>query len=89
MSSLVNSDGGFTNSVGKVVGIELFRIEDFKPVHLQASQLGKFHVGDSYIILATLEDKNRKITWNIHFWLGNESSQDEKGYHYYHYHYHH
>jgi len=30
--------------------------------------------------LSTSEDpKTRKMSWNLHFWLGAESSQDEQG----------
>jgi hypothetical protein len=40
---------------------------------------GKFHVGDSYILLATTASKSGGLTWAIHFWLGAETSQDEAG----------
>jgi hypothetical protein len=40
---------------------------------------GKFHVGDSYILLSTSESKSGKLCHAIHFWLGSESSQDETG----------
>ena len=40
---------------------------------------GKFHVGDSYILLSTTEGKSGKFNWAIHFWLGAESSNDESG----------
>ena len=85
---LVTSDGAFVSNIssilGKVVGpsgasLDLFRIENFKPVQLPSSELGKFYVGDSYILLATVADRAGKIQWNIHFWLGDESSQDERG----------
>ncbi|CAN0040226.1 unnamed protein product, partial [Choristocarpus tenellus] len=35
---------------------------------------GKFHTGDSYILLSTTEVGN-KLSWAIHFWLGTETSQ--------------
>ena len=71
-------DEAFLNC-GNKAGFELYRIENFKPVLLPSSSFGKFHSGDSYILLATLEDNKGKKTYNAHFWLGNESSQDEKG----------
>merc|ERR550534_514791 len=41
---------------------------------------GNFYRGDAYIILNTKQDKkSSKLTWNIHFWLGDECSQDESG----------
>ena len=39
---------------------------------------GKFFTGDSYILLKTTK-KGSSFSWNIHFWLGAESSQDETG----------
>ena len=35
---------------------------------------GKFYTGDSYILLATMK-KGSSLAWNIHFWLGAETSQ--------------
>jgi hypothetical protein len=40
---------------------------------------GKFHVGDSYILLVTSKSNSGALSWAIHFWLGAESSQDEQG----------
>jgi len=63
---------------GKAVGLELWRIEDLKPVK-QGKANGKFHTGDSYILLSTSTSKSGKLVYAIHFWLGCESSQDETG----------
>mmetsp|Transcript_27718 Transcript_27718/g.44350 ORF Transcript_27718/g.44350 Transcript_27718/m.44350 type:complete len:402 (+) Transcript_27718:1903-3108(+) len=49
------------------------------------NEFGTFFSGDSYIVLNTfkVKDMNGKVTdklaWDVHFWLGNESSQDEIG----------
>jgi len=45
------------------------------------SKYGKFHRGDSYIVLKTSvsPDNPDKLEWDIHFWIGSESSQDEYG----------
>ena len=40
---------------------------------------GKFHVGDSYILLSTTKSNSGAFSWSIHFWLGAESSHDEQG----------
>ena len=62
--------------VGQKPGIEVWRIEKFQPVPWK--QLGKFYDGDSYIVLHTqLEDDTLK--WDIYFWLGQYTSQDEAG----------
>ncbi|TVU02592.1 hypothetical protein EJB05_51902 [Eragrostis curvula] len=39
-------------------GLEIWRIENFKPVPVAASSYGKFYMGDSYIILKTAALKN-------------------------------
>ena len=66
---------------GTQAGLELWRIEKLKPVKLSAKEAnsGRFHVGDSYILLATVLSKSNKKSWNVHFWLGSETSQDESG----------
>lgn len=40
---------------------------------------GKFFTGDSYILLSTTKSKSGALSWNIHFWLGNETTHDEAG----------
>lgn len=39
---------------------------------------GEFHGGDSYILLYTYQ-KNRRDEYIIYFWLGKDSTADEKG----------
>jgi len=67
----------FANA-GKTSGLEIWRIEEFKPVAYPKDQYGKFYTGDSYIVLFTKEFKGQ-LYWDIHFWLGAETSQDEAG----------
>ena len=38
-------------SAGQEVGLEIWRTEDFQAVPYDRSQYGKFHVGDSYLVL--------------------------------------
>ncbi|PVD37825.1 hypothetical protein C0Q70_00427 [Pomacea canaliculata] len=41
---------------------------------------GSFFSGDSYIVLVTKKPPNSpKLEWDIHFWLGKDTSQDEQG----------
>jgi hypothetical protein len=64
---------------GASEGIELWRIEDFKPVKLPVVD-GKFYQGDSYILLkSTKNPKTNSLSYAIHFWLGSQTSQDEAG----------
>jgi len=70
--------GKFPANVGQKVGIEIFRIENMNPVAIDSKDYGNFYGGDCYIILHTYEVKNSRC-WNLHFWLGDESSKDEHG----------
>ncbi|KAL4703493.1 hypothetical protein ACJJTC_011295, partial [Scirpophaga incertulas] len=51
---------------------------DFEPVAVPPNQYGSFYSGDSYIVLKTIGNANR-LTWDIHFWLGDKTSLDEAG----------
>ncbi|CAH0562697.1 unnamed protein product [Brassicogethes aeneus] len=63
-------------SSGKKEGIEIWRMENFKPVPYPKNDYGKFFTGDSYIVLKT----SRSVkSWDIFFWLGAETTQDESG----------
>ncbi|GMP86846.1 hypothetical protein CsSME_00039475 [Camellia sinensis var. sinensis] len=64
---------------GQRVGTEIWRIENFQPVPLPKSDYGKFYSGDSYIILQTTNNKGGAYLYDIHFWLGKDTSQDEAG----------
>uniref|UniRef100_A0A1D1Z314 Villin-2 n=1 Tax=Anthurium amnicola TaxID=1678845 RepID=A0A1D1Z314_9ARAE len=60
-------------------GTEIWRIENFQPIPLPKSDYGKFYSGDSYIILQTTAGKGGAYLYDIHFWIGKDSSQDEAG----------
>ncbi|XP_057488028.1 villin-2-like [Actinidia eriantha] len=64
---------------GQRVGTEIWRIENFQPVPLPKSDYGKFYMGDSYIVLQTTSGKGGAYLYDIHFWLGKDTSQDEAG----------
>jgi len=61
--------------------LEIWRIEKFQVVRWPDEQLGKFYNGDSYIILHTWKKNARsnELRWDVHFWLGQNTSQDEAG----------
>lgn len=65
--------------VGQKPGIEIWRIEDFQPVPLPKADYGKFYAGDSYIVLQTAAGKGGAYLYDIHFWIGKDTSQDESG----------
>lgn len=64
---------------GQKAGIEIWRIENFRPVPVSKSSYGKFFTGDSYVILKTTALKNGALRHDIHYWLGRDTSQDEAG----------
>eukprot|EP01018_Ginkgo_biloba_P014879 Gb_25295 [translate_table: standard] len=64
---------------GQKAGLEIWRIENFKPVAVPKSSYGKFFSGDSYIILKTTALKSGVFRYDIHYWLGKDTSQDEAG----------
>ncbi|GFO33321.1 gelsolin, partial [Plakobranchus ocellatus] len=65
---------------GKKVGIQIWRIEQFKVCHWPKEDYGKFYSGDSYIILYTYkEGTSEELKFDLHFWIGKESTQDEYG----------
>lgn len=65
---------------GKAPGIQIWRIEKFHVVPVPKETYGKFYDGDSYIILYTYKQaESDKLLYNVHFWLGKDTSQDEAG----------
>lgn len=65
---------------GQKVGIQIWRIEKFKVVAWPPDQYGAFYSGDSYLILNTYKEKGKDaLKWDLHFWLGKHTTQDEAG----------
>jgi hypothetical protein len=73
----------FEGQFGKAPGIEVWRIEKFKPVRYPGfdakTNVIKLFSGDCFLILCTYKDKDGRFRWNLHFWLGKDSTQDEQG----------
>ncbi|KAJ7972210.1 villin 2 [Quillaja saponaria] len=65
--------------VGQRAGTEIWRIENFQPVPLPKSEHGKFYMGDCYIVLQTIQGRGGAYFYDIHFWIGKDTSQDEAG----------
>eukprot|EP00484_Ammonia_sp_Unknown_P025331 CAMPEP_0197048572 /NCGR_PEP_ID=MMETSP1384-20130603/23894_1 /TAXON_ID=29189 /ORGANISM="Ammonia sp." /LENGTH=381 /DNA_ID=CAMNT_0042480727 /DNA_START=99 /DNA_END=1244 /DNA_ORIENTATION=+ len=66
-------------NVGQEKGIQIWRIEKFKVKHWPKDRYGEFYGGDSYIILHTKENDEGKKSYDVFFWLGAETTQDEAG----------
>eukprot|EP00045_Choanoeca_perplexa_P009678 m.93821 g.93821 ORF g.93821 m.93821 type:complete len:855 (-) comp14991_c0_seq1:659-3223(-) len=65
---------------GKKPGIQVWRIEKFQVVAWPKKHYGKFYSGDSYIILNTYRKNGvGAMKWDVHFWIGKDSTQDEYG----------
>lgn len=63
---------------GQEVGVQIWRIVKFKVTPWDKEQYGEFYNGDSYIILNTYKEEE-EIKYDLHFWIGKYSSQDEYG----------
>ena len=57
----------------------IWRIEKFKLVAVKQDTYGIFYEGDSYVILNVYLDSTDALRYNIHFWLGDKTTQDEMG----------
>jgi len=66
---------------GKEPGLNIWRIEKFQVKHWPKPDYGKFFSGDSFIVLHTYykSEKTKALAWDIHFWLGTKTTQDEAG----------
>jgi len=67
------------HGVGTTLGLRVWRIEKFHVKAWPESQYGTFYNGDSYIVLHTYTDDNGKYLFDIHFWLGTNTTMDEAG----------
>jgi len=56
----------------------IWRIEKFKVVEWPKKQFGEFYEGDSYIVLNIYKREN-ELLYDVHFWIGKYSTQDEYG----------
>ncbi|XP_060079395.1 gelsolin-like protein 1 [Ylistrum balloti] len=65
---------------GEKVGLQIWRIVKFKVTHWPKEDYGKFYDGDSYIILNTYKNEfGEELLYDVHFWIGKYSTQDEYG----------
>jgi gelsolin len=63
---------------GKEAGIQIWRVEKFKIIAWPRDRYGYFFDGDSYIVLHTYGHP-QSLRYNVHFWLGEFTTQDEAG----------
>ncbi|XP_068123506.1 advillin [Hyperolius riggenbachi] len=65
-------------AVTKTPGLIIWRIEKMDLVLVPQKAYGSFFDGDCYILLSTKKAGN-SLLYDIHYWIGNDSSQDEQG----------
>jgi gelsolin len=67
--------------VGQKVELRIWRIVKFKVTEWPKEDYGKFFSGDSYIVLNTYkaDPKSEDLSFDAHFWIGSNSTQDEYG----------
>jgi len=68
-------------NAGKQEGTQVWRIEKFQVKDWPRNQYGSFYEGDSYIVLHTFKEgpQSTALSHQIHFWLGQSTTQDEAG----------
>lgn len=64
---------------GKEPGLQIWRVEQFDLVPVPKNLYGDFFTGDAYLILNTIKRRDGSLQYDLHFWLGNECTQDESG----------
>jgi gelsolin len=80
--SILQTKEAVSDSKNQKHHVEIWRIEKFKVKFWPREQHGSFYSGDSYLILHTFErkeDGEDKLCWDLHFWLGKDTTQDEMG----------
>uniref|UniRef100_A0A8C5HXF9 Advillin-like n=1 Tax=Gouania willdenowi TaxID=441366 RepID=A0A8C5HXF9_GOUWI len=61
-------------------GIIIWRVEKMELVQVAEKYYGNFFEGDCYILLCVSNHTVGSMsTYNIHYWIGSQSSQDEQG----------
>jgi len=65
---------------GQEVGLRIWRIVKFEVTEWPKEDYGTFFEGDSYIILNTYKNEGEdELKYDVHFWIGKYSTQDEYG----------
>jgi len=66
-------------AIKKEPGIQVWRIQQFHVVPVPTEKYGTFYDGDSYIVLHAYKRANHELGYDVHFWLGTYTTQDEAG----------
>jgi len=75
------TEADFANA-GESAGLQVWRVEKFEiediSEALRAGNLSLYS-GDAYLVLYTSEEDDGTKAYNLHYWIGDESTQDEAG----------
>ncbi|XP_067868449.1 gelsolin-like [Heterodontus francisci] len=66
-------------NAGKEPGLQIWRIEKFDLVAVPRNLYGDFFTGDAYLVMRTIQQRSGNLQYDLHFWLGDACSDDEKG----------
>ncbi|XP_036934717.1 villin-1 isoform X2 [Acanthopagrus latus] len=66
-------------SVSRKPGLQIWTINNMKMAPVSPRGFGNFFEGDCYIVLYIVENRGSRQSVDIHYWIGNTSSQDEQG----------
>ncbi|XP_072096170.1 gelsolin-like isoform X2 [Mobula birostris] len=64
---------------GKEPGLQIWRVEKLDLVAVPKNLYGDFFTGDAYLVMRTTQQRAGNFQYDLHFWLGDSCSQDEKG----------
>jgi gelsolin len=69
------------SDAGISLGLQIWRIKNFQVDSWPRERTGSFYDGDSYIVLHTFKKTPdaKSFSYDLHFWLGQNTSQDEAG----------
>ena len=63
---------------GEQVGIQIWRIARFRLKHWTKERYGTFYNGDSYIVLHTMENHDRREKYyHLHIWIGSNTTREQ------------
>ncbi|XP_070841659.1 villin-1 [Chaetodon trifascialis] len=66
-------------NVNRKPGLQIWTINNMQMVPVSARAFGNFFEGDCYIVLYICNNKDSGQSVDIHYWIGNSSSQGEQG----------
>uniref|UniRef100_A0AAY4B097 HP domain-containing protein n=1 Tax=Denticeps clupeoides TaxID=299321 RepID=A0AAY4B097_9TELE len=66
-------------SIQRKPGLQIWTINSMKMVPVPEQAYGNFFEGDCYIVLNVSRHRDPARSTDIHYWIGNTSSQDEQG----------